>query len=50
MHKVSCPRVATTYELFNKMLVYNNLYIIRLKTQIVILQTIMLVLKKIFSL
>jgi hypothetical protein len=25
MHKVSYPRVATTYELFNKMLVYNNL-------------------------
>lgn len=25
MHKVSYPRVATAYELFNKMLVYNNL-------------------------
>jgi hypothetical protein len=65
MHKVSCPRVATAYELFNKMLVHNNLYIIRLKTgatstklehlietitHIVILETIMLVLKKMVSL
>jgi hypothetical protein len=62
MHKVSCPRAGTTYELFNRMLVHNNLYIKDQKTgatstklehlvekiaQIVILQTIMLVLKKI---
>jgi hypothetical protein len=31
MHRVSCPRVATAYELFNKILVHNNLYIIRPK-------------------
>jgi hypothetical protein len=39
MHKVSCPRVATAYELFNKMLVHNNLYIIRLKTGVTIIPT-----------